>query len=124
MYNKPVSAGVDGDDVDEDETEVVRRGHNSGKADMDKMSNNENDDEGDSEEINLSAILKEQLDKEKRVRIERMVRDRKLQLVPTEDADVQVIKTELELDEAAAKLLLQQNGGDIVKAMNTFVNAE
>ncbi|KNC79883.1 hypothetical protein SARC_07737 [Sphaeroforma arctica JP610] len=84
-----------GDDVDSDteENQVVEHGHKSGKADLAK------------------------------IKIERMVRDRKLALVKVEESDVELLKTELGIDEADAKLMLQREGGNAYKALSTFITA-
>lgn len=109
--------------ADDEETEEVEetKGSKRDGADVSKVTDFVEQKEIDSAKASqaIASITKDvEVDREKEA-----ARERELAAVSIEQADVELIASEMELDKAVAERTLREHKGDVVQALNTLVAA-
>ena len=97
--------------------------HDSGVADLEKVTDYAEEKEilstGNELEEALVAIRKKQEEK----KAEKLARERELAKVPISKDHVDLIMTEMEIPKDKAERTLREHGGDVVKALTFLVTA-
>ena len=112
-------AEPDADDAEDEAEQQQKGGGDIGGGDISKVTDYAEEREIDSTKASRAAAAlaaDDSVDRE----AER-ARERELAKVSIEQADVELIAREMELDKEAAELALRQAGGDVVAAHNTLV---
>merc|ERR1712228_109272 len=130
IVNKEVNEANDVEkDEDENEDEEQKpkvdkdKKHNSGAADLEKVTDYAEDQEilstGNELEDAIVAIRNKQAQKT----AEKLARERELAKVSISKEHVELIMHEMELPKDKAERTLREHGGDVVKALTALVNA-
>merc|ERR1712126_288699 len=114
-------------DENEDEEQKPKvdkdKKHNSGAADLEKVTDYAEDQEilstGNELEDAIVAIRNKQAQKT----AEKLARERELAKVSISKEHVELIMHEMELPKDKAERTLREHGGDVVKALTALVNA-
>jgi len=112
------------EDVEEEEEVKApkAKGHDSGSADLEKVTDYAEDKEilstGKDLEDALQAIRSKQVART----AERLARERELAKVAIAKEDVELIVTEMEIPRERAERCLREQGGDVVAALTALVN--
>merc|ERR1712029_807527 len=114
----------DHDEGDDNPQPAVKdKKHDSGVADLEKVTDYAEEKEilstGNELEEAIVAIRKKQEQK----KAEKLARERELAKVPVKKEEVDLIMTEMEIPKEKAERTLKEHGGDIVKALTALVNA-
>lgn len=107
-------------DGEDEEVEEVAEGSKRDGADVSKVTDFVEQKELDSAKAAdaMASIMQAQkVDREAE-----LAREKELAAVSIEQADVDLIAKEMEMDKAAAERALRENKGDIVQALNTLVS--
>eukprot|EP00090_Calanus_glacialis_P016828 TRINITY_DN2633_c0_g1_i1.p1 TRINITY_DN2633_c0_g1~~TRINITY_DN2633_c0_g1_i1.p1 ORF type:complete len:146 (-),score=76.55 TRINITY_DN2633_c0_g1_i1:46-450(-) len=109
---------------DEEEPQLDKdKKHNSGAADLEKVTDYAEDQEilstGNELEDAIVAIRNKQAQKT----AEKLARERELAKVVISKEHVELIIHEMELSKEKAERTLREHGGDVVKALTALVNA-
>merc|ERR1719420_1729590 len=113
------------EDEDEEPPQLLDNGkkHNSGAADLEKVTDYAEDQEilstGNELEDAIVAIRNKQAQKT----AEKLARERELAKVVISKEHVELIMHEMELPKEKAERTLREHGGDVVKALTALVNA-
>lgn len=113
------------EDGGEDEEEVKApkaRGHDSGSADLEKVTDYAEDKEILSTGKDLEDALQAIRSKQAQKTAERMARERELAKVVISKEDVDLIVQEMEITKEKAERSLREQGGDVVAALTALVN--
>jgi len=112
------------EDVEEEEEVKApkAKGHDSGSADLEKVTDYAEDKEilstGKDLEDALQAIRSKQVART----AERLARERELAKVAIAKEDVELIVAEMEIPRERAERCLREQGGDVVAALTALVN--
>ena len=110
---------ADGEDEDPEDAEDAQGNKRDG-ADVSKVTDFVEQKELDSaraQQAMAKLVQAQKVDSEAE-----LARERELAAVSIEQADVDLIAKEMELDKAAAERALREAGGDVVAALNTLVS--
>merc|ERR1719356_1705630 len=102
---------------------IKEKKHDSGVADLEKVTDYAEDKEilstGNELEEAIVAIRKKQEQK----KAEKLARERELAKVPIKKEEVELIMTEMEIPKDKAERTLREHGGNVVLALTALVNA-
>merc|ERR1712211_175705 len=114
------------DDGIEDEVEEEKapkaKGHDSGSADLEKVTDYAEDKEILSTGKDLEDALQAIRNKQAQKTAEKVARERELVKVVIAKEDVELIIQEMEIPKEKADRVLREHGGDVVAALTALVN--
>eukprot|EP00227_Mantoniella_beaufortii_P021500 CAMPEP_0197588662 /NCGR_PEP_ID=MMETSP1326-20131121/9863_1 /TAXON_ID=1155430 /ORGANISM="Genus nov. species nov., Strain RCC2288" /LENGTH=127 /DNA_ID=CAMNT_0043153511 /DNA_START=174 /DNA_END=554 /DNA_ORIENTATION=- len=122
-------AGAEEEDEVEEVEEVETAGHRSAEQakGLDRMGNGGGDGEGAERQVDGAKVDKafKLISEESKVEREaEAARLKELAKVKINAADVMLIVAEVEVDKKAAEMRLRENGGDVVAALRSYVQAD
>merc|ERR1711915_174182 len=130
IVNKEVNEANDVEkDEDENEDEEQKpkvdkdKKHNSGAADLEKVTDYTEDQEISSTGNELEDAIVAIRNKQAQKTAEKLARERELAKVSISKEHVELIMHEMELPKDKAVRTLREHGGDVVKALTALVNA-
>ena len=110
------------DNEEKDSTKPQSKQHNSGAADLEKVT-----DYAEEKEITDGANLNDAMnalnDKRKKEADKKAERERQLASVKVKKEDVELIVNELEISKLKAERVLKENNGDLSAALSFLINS-
>ena len=112
---------VEGDD--NTQAAVKAKQHDSGAADLEKVTDYAEDKEIVSTDNGFEEAIVAIRKKQEQMKADKLARERELAKVPIKKEDVELIMTEMEIPEDRAVRTLREHGGNVVLALTALVNA-
>ena len=112
---------VEGDD--NTQAAVKAKQHDSGAADLEKVTDYAEDKEIVSTDNGFKEAIVAIRKKQEQMKEDKVARERELAKVPIKKEDVELIMTEMEIPEDRAVRTLREHGGNVVLALTALVNA-
>lgn len=125
--NKPAAAEEDDiDDDNEEQKKAVQGKHDTGAADLAKVTNYglfDEEDQADAPAKEISGAAKSIIDiTRSKEDADKVARQKELEKVTIRKEDLDLMMNELEISKTEAELKLRQAMGNVVQAMITIIN--